>query len=485
MQTKICRFLLLVLMVFGPIASAQVQPFMKIITAKGVPNVVIVTPITSDEVLVNPGMGFTTQSSVDGAVPGYPPSTIAYYRWYWDELEPQEGQFNWPMVDSVLALAHAHGQRLATRIMPANGRPRIPDWYRKTGAKGFEYVAESAQLAGETTASWMPDHQDPLYAKYMGRLVKEFAKRYDGHPDIDHIDIGSYGHWGEWHLSFIKEREEYPFAIKKMIIDWYLEGFKKTPLVICEDAEEGLIYATQHGTGWRADCMGDYGPPNNWNLMTRYLELPHLYPSVGDAWKTRPIAFESCSTMATWLAAGRDIEFIYSACLELHTSILNNKSSPIPPEWWPATEKFLKRMGYRLVVRSLRHEKWLEPGGSLKIEMEVDNVGVAPPYRAYKPAFEIRKAGGRDRKEVLVRRETDWSVLTCLPGRHQFSTTLALPANAETGRYLVYFALLDPYTLVPAIKLAVDGRDAQGWYSWSALSIVGKDKLEETLTKAQ
>ena len=84
-----------------------------------------------------------------------------------------------------------------------------------------------------------------------------------------------------------------------------------------------------------------------------------------------------------------------------------------------------------------------------------------------------------------MRRETDWSVLTCLPGRHQFSTTLALPANAETGRYLVYFALLDPYTLVPAIKLAVDGRDAQGWYSWSALSIVGKDKLEETLTKAQ
>lgn len=60
---------------------------------------------------------------------------------------------------------------------------------------------------------------------------------------------------------------------------------------------------------------------------------------------------------------------------------------------------------------------------------------------------------------------------------------LALPADAETGRFLVYFALLDPYTLAPAIKLAVDGRDAQGWYSWSAVSIAGKGKLEETLTK--
>jgi len=74
--------------------------------------------------------------------------------------------------------------------------------------------------------------------------------------------------------------------------------------------------------------------------------------------------------------------------------------------------------------------------------------------------------------------------LTCLPGRHQFSTSLVLPADAETGRYLVYFALLDPGTSAPVVKLAVDGRDAQGWYSWSAVNVVAKGKLEETLTKA-
>ena len=156
MQNKTCRILLLLLMACVPFAFAQLQPYMKIITAKGVPNTVIVTPIESDEVLVNPGMGFTTQSSVDGAVSGYPTSTIAYYRWYWDELEPEEGRFNWPMVDSVLALVRQHGQRLATRIMPANGEPHVPHWYRETGAKGFEYVAESVQLAGKTTASPAP-----------------------------------------------------------------------------------------------------------------------------------------------------------------------------------------------------------------------------------------------------------------------------------------------------------------------------------------
>lgn len=464
---------------------SQVEPFVNIIKAKGVPNIVIFSPPEIDDVLCNPGMGFTTHSSFNGDVPGYPESSIAYFRWYWDELEPQEGKFNWKMVDSVLAAARAHGQRLATRIMPANGRTHAPDWYRAKGAKGFEYIAESTQLAGKKDVSWMPDHADPLFAKYMGRLVKEFAKRYDGHPDIDHIDIGSYGHWGEWHLSFVKEKEEYPFEIKKMIIDWYLEGFKKTPMVILEDAEEGLIYATSHGTGWRADCMGDYGPPNNWNLMTRYLQLPRIYPSVGEAWKTRPVAFESCGTMDTWLKAGRDIEFIYNACLELHTSVLNNKSAPVPPQWWPATEKFLKRMGYRLVVRSIRHEKWLEPGDILHIEMQFDNIGVAPPYRAYKAIFEIRQAGQRRQGITLASKETDWNVLKWLPGRHLESTTLIIPENATPGHYNLYLALFDPYDYKPAVKLAVSGRDDQNWYSWSSLEIIKEGTLEEVLTKTK
>jgi len=449
----------------------QIEPFVNIIRGDGQPNVVLVAPQETHEVLVNPGMGFTTAEGYNGEVPGYPESTIAYFRWYWEELEPEEGKFSWKMVDSVLTLARAHGQRLATRIMPANGRAGVPEWYKQKGAKGYEYIAESTQNAGKTKTSWMPDHTDPLYIKYMGRLVREFAKRYDGHPDIDHIDIGSYGHWGEWHLSFVKEKQSYPFELKKTIIDWYLDNFKKTPLVICEDAEDGLEYATQNGTGWRADCMGDYGPPNNWNLMTRYLKLPEMYPSVGEAWKTRPVAFETCGTMESWFQADRDIEFIYSVCLELHTSVLNNKSTPIPPEWWPATDKFLKRMGYRLVPRLIRHEKWLSPGDTMHFEMELDNIGVAPPYRSYIPVIEIRKAG-RGQKTILVSRKMNWDVTKWLPGRHRENSELIIPADAKLGRYLVYFALLDPFSLSPVIQLAAEGGDAQRWYSWSSVSVI-------------
>ena len=32
-------------------------------------------------------------------------------------------------------------------------------------------------------------------------FIKRLGGRYDGHPDIDHVDIGTVGWWGEWHMS--------------------------------------------------------------------------------------------------------------------------------------------------------------------------------------------------------------------------------------------------------------------------------------------
>ena len=48
------------------------------------------------------------------------------------------------------------------------------------------------------------------------------------------------------------------------IIDIYLNSFKKTPLAMLIGGN-GLRYAVNNGTGWRADCWGDMG--TKWNHM--------------------------------------------------------------------------------------------------------------------------------------------------------------------------------------------------------------------------
>jgi hypothetical protein len=433
---------------------------------------VTVRPREIDDVLYNPGMGFTTSNSFDGEVSGYPKSTIAYWGWYWDKIESENGVYQWDLIDKAIEKARAHGQRVAIRIMPANGRGGVPQWYRDLGAKGFEYASES----GPT--NWMPDHNDRLYIEYMGRLVREFGQRYDGHPDIDHVDIRSLGHWGEWHFYFVnKPRNWDPEVIvlpkvRRALVDMYLQAFTTTPLVMLIGGEEELGYAVANGTGWRADCLGDLS--SDWNHMNDAYEQEIDAAGVGEAWKQGPVVFESCWTMQHWADEGWDVEFIFSEALRWHCSVFNNKSSPIPPRWWGAVEDFLKKMAYRLVLRSVSHPTRAAAGESLPLECQWDNIGVAPPYRPYVVAWQLRQVGRGGWGEPTMLEDTAHpiDVTKWLPGIYDVTLNLPIPTDIEPGRYRLAVALLDPFTRESAVRLAIEGRDAQGWYNLSELDVV-------------
>lgn len=427
-------------------------------------NLRTVRPKLIDDVLYNPGMGFTTAGCFDGDAAGYPKSTIAYWGWYWDKIEPNNGQFRWDIIDKTLKEAKSRGQRLAIRIMPSNGRSGVPQWYRELGAKGFAYTSESGGK------NWMPDHNDMLYLKYMGRLVKEFGKRYDGHPDIDHVDIRSLGHWGEWHFGYVKPRPIVKPEIRRALVDIYLDSFKKTRLVMLINGGKELAYAVSKGAGWRADCLGDLRA--GWNHMEDKYQQCLDQANANNIWKRAPVIFESCWVMQHWAEKGWDVDFIFSEALRWHCSVFNNKSSPIPPKWWPATEKFLKKMGYRLVLRYITVPTKVKAGNELKIEAEWENLGVAPPYRKYTVAFRLRPLGHRRSRAIPIKDpETDIDVRKWLPGKHQICLDLQIPVTIEPGRYYLDVGILDPYTREPTVSLAIEGRDGQGWYSLSELEV--------------
>ena len=78
-----------------------------------------VEPRESDELLANPGMGWQTFhrfADEDQNLQGLP-SASAYFRFYWREVEPQDGQIDFAKFDGLLAHARRAGQKLAFRIM--------------------------------------------------------------------------------------------------------------------------------------------------------------------------------------------------------------------------------------------------------------------------------------------------------------------------------------------------------------------------------
>ncbi len=72
--------------------------------------------------------------------------------------------------------------------------PYHPRWLNEVGGK--ELIADY-----EGNAFPIADMDDPITLKRHLDLIKRLGERYDGHPDIAHVDIGPIGWWGEWHLS--------------------------------------------------------------------------------------------------------------------------------------------------------------------------------------------------------------------------------------------------------------------------------------------
>ena len=117
----------------------------------------VVRPKEIRDVLVNPGMGITTfqrfnrQAIYPGlrwsevgpevpmadasAPPDFPDTSIAYLRWFWHQIEPEQGKYRWEIVDTALAEARKHDQQLMIRLMPYDQKDPLPGWYRTSGAR--------------------------------------------------------------------------------------------------------------------------------------------------------------------------------------------------------------------------------------------------------------------------------------------------------------------------------------------------------------
>ena len=73
------------------------------------------------------------------------------------------------------------------------------------------------------------------------------------------------------------------------------------------NGEECLTYATQHGTGWRADCLGDLGFLRKWAHMEQGYPTWIREAGIQETWQTAPVAWETGGQMPAlgggWLVA--------------------------------------------------------------------------------------------------------------------------------------------------------------------------------------
>jgi hypothetical protein len=213
----------------------------------------VVTPSDTGAELRNPGMGwmlhyydnvpanYGSRLAPADTLDAWPGLNLVYLRIPWSLVEPAEGDFHWAVLDTPM-------QRFAARGIPAAFRfscseswmeYATPRWVETAGARGYRFRPGAGIVA--EGPFWEPDYDDPVFLAKLESFLAAVARRYDGHPDVAYVDVGSFGVWGEGH-TWSSTRKAYPTSTIKRHIELHTKHFQKTPLLGMDD------FASRPGT---------------------------------------------------------------------------------------------------------------------------------------------------------------------------------------------------------------------------------------------
>ncbi len=430
----------------------------------------MVEPKISDALLNNPGIGFICAPNLMGdhdmvrdnrgnVVEKYkfapeqktwnhPDSGLSYAGAPWNVLEPEEGKFDWSLLDQKLERARVLGCNAVVRCSPYSLTEDIPRWLREKYPEDPEFPF------------WRIDPNTTEFSAYWARFVREFARRYDGHPFISSVDMALCGAWGEGAGSEFVEPEKLDEIIRA-----YCEGFRKTPLqcLLHDPVSVSAILKYRKNIGFRVDCLGDMGGfhGKEWSHMQDYYPMNIENFHMHDAWEKGPVLFEACWHMNDWYLAGWDIDYIIAESLKWHISSYNSKQTTVPAAWKDKVAAWVKKMGYRLELR--RAYAGVEKG-QLQLKLLWCNTGVAPCYEPYPLIIRLKN----DRAEKSWQLEED--IRSWLPDEDHV-VQAALPLDVPAGQYELSLGIDTRIPEIGTLHLAIEGRNAEGFYPLGTVEV--------------
>ena len=188
-----------------------------------------------------------------------------------------------------------------------------------------------------------------------------------------------------------------------------------------------------------------------------------------DAWKKAPVSLEICGTFLRWKDTEgynrEDVKYIFDQCLKWHISSFNAKSSPVPEEWSDLVNDWLRKMGYRFVLRRFSYPESIAPNEKLSFTSWWENKGVAPCYKKFLLAIRLKN---QNTKAVMI---TDADITEWMPGDNLYDNSIFIPPDMPAGEYQIQIAIVDNQSHKPKVMLAIDGRDPEGWYNVGIINV--------------
>lgn len=405
----------------------------------------------SNEVLpANPNIGYAPQASYNTLDEDI---SLVYLGLTWAELEPQEGVFNWTEIERKYNLNRwrEEGKHVVLRFILDYPREEkhidIPRWmYDKIGGDGDYYDMSSGK-------GFSPNYNHPTLINYHKRAIEAMGARWGQDGFVSFIQLGSLGHWGEWHINHSEGLIRMPKAdVREQYITPYMSAFPHARILM----RRPFRAATTFGFGVFNDMVGDKASTDEWLGWLKnggdytQAEEENELVAMPNWWENAPVGGEFTSRVDMKNLLIRNLNRTLGMVKDSHMTFIGPKFADIFGSDRNGYDRIRKHLGYRIWVSRVE----IDSTDRSKLRITWNNTGVAPMYHKWNTYLYIEDASGTNLATVTV--PIDFTTLQ--PNTSQ-TVVVQAPMELNPNGQNLFLGTVDPMTGKDAIHYAVKGQE--------------------------
>ena len=382
---------------------------------------------------------------------------LVYIDLSWAEWEPQEGQYDYETFETKNHIQEykEQGRQAVFRFYmdyPSTvAHKDIPNWlYNKINGEGTWYNTSYGK-------GFSPNYNNQTLIQYHKKAIEAFAKRYGNDNFFLYIELGSLGHWGEWHVNHDEGVKRFPdYETRIQYIEPYVQNLKNSKILMRYSVKE----TEEYNFGLYNDMLGDQEETEYWfEGMTgegiwEQTEKSELVNNL-DKWKIMPIGGEFASSYGNDYFLKDHLDITLLLLKQSHQSFIGPKiiiDEVQDGKYRTQMDEILKTLGHRLFIETATIERQDEE--KLNVSLNMKNDGIAPIYTDTQLAIYIYDENGSVVSKTV---STDFNPQNVLPEEESKNINLQMDTSElqENKKYTLCVGLEDKNTNTPMIELAM------------------------------
>lgn len=332
----------------------------------------------SGEILDNPMMGFAPSAESEEECEK---TQLVFIFLTWAEWEPQEGKYDIDALEEKFHISrwkeeNKHAVLRFVCDVPGNTKHMdIPNWlYRKT-KDGRYYETEYGQ-------GYSPNYRNQTFREAHSAAITALAAYCNQDDFVAYVELGSLGHWGEWHTNTEEGVTEMPGAdiCWEYVLD-YSDHFHNALLLM----RRNYVMVSDAGLGLYNDMAGHGADTEEW---LDWIYNGGSYETSGEAlefvplakfWETAPVGGELTSEYPMEELLGKRLQDTLNLIERSHMTFIGPRCPEGDQTESSGAEAMKKRLGYRIYISELQTQ-FSFAENRLNVFLTWNNTGLAPMY---------------------------------------------------------------------------------------------------------